>query len=156
MADFYLASHSARRREPLRQVGARFETLLLRVVPPRGPDVSEQQAPGETPADYVARVAREKAMLGMEALLGRSLLPRPILSADTIVVIDGEILGKPEDARQAAQFLARLAGRTHEVRTAIALAVPGSHALQAADATVLPVAASVSSTQVTMRAIADD
>jgi len=124
MADFYLASHSARRRELLRQVGARFETLLLRMVPPRGPEVREQLQLGEAPVDFVVRVAREKAEQGVQALASRSLLSRPVLSADTIVTVDGDILGKPQDAEQAAQFLQRLSGRTHEVQTAIALAVP--------------------------------
>ncbi len=125
MADFYLASHSARRRELLRQVGARFETLLLRVTPPRGPDIREQPQPGEAPTDFVVRVAREKAEQGLQALVSRSLLSRPVLSADTVVIVDGDILGKPQDADQAANFLQRLSGRTHEVLTAVALAVPG-------------------------------
>jgi len=124
MADFYLASHSARRRELLRQVGARFETLLLRVTPPRGPDIREQPQPGEAPTDFVVRVAREKAEQGVQALASRSLLSRPVLSADTVVIVDNDILGKPLDGEQAAQFLQRLSGRTHEVQTAVALAVP--------------------------------
>ena len=126
MADFYLASHSPRRRELLRQVGARFETLLLRVAPPRGPDIREQPQPGEAPMDFVVRVAREKAEQGVQALVSRSLISRPVLSADTVVTIDGDILGKPQDADQAAKFLQRLSGRTHEVLTAIALAVPSA------------------------------
>ena len=123
MSDFYLASHSARRRELLRQIGARFETLLLRIAAPRGPDIHEQIQPGEAPSDYVVRVAREKAERGVQALTSRSLLPRPVLSADTIVLVDGDILGKPADTQQATQFLQRLSGRTHEVQTAVALAV---------------------------------
>jgi septum formation protein len=124
MADFYLASHSARRRDLLRQVGARFEPLLLRVAPPRGPDIGEEPKAGEAAADYVLRVAREKAESGYGALSARSLLVRPVLSADTIVVVDGDILGKPNDAQVATRFLERLSGRTHEVRTAVALAMP--------------------------------
>lgn len=124
MADFYLASNSARRRDLLRQIGARFETLLLRSATPRGPDVSEQIQPGEAAVDYVMRVAREKAERGVQTLAARSLLPRPVLGADTTVIVDGEILGKPQDSAQARGFLERLSGRTHEVRTAIALAVP--------------------------------
>src|SRR3974390_1048820 len=108
MSDFYLASHSARRRELLRQIGARFETLLLRVAPPRGPDIGESQHAGESPAGYVLRVAREKAEGGVSTLGSRSLLVRPVLSADPIVLVDGEILGKPVDAAQAGKFLERL------------------------------------------------
>ncbi len=128
MADFYLASHSARRRELLRQIGARFETLLLRSAPPRGADIDEQQRPGEPAADYVLRVAQEKAEHGVQVLAARSLLQRPVLGADTVVIVDGEILGKPPDAPQAARFLERLSGRTHEVRTAVALALPRASA----------------------------
>jgi len=124
MSDFYLASHSARRRELLRQIGARFETLLLRVVPPRGPDISEQLRQGESPVDFVVRVAREKAEQGVQALASRSMLLKPVLSADTIVIVDGQMLGKPQDAQQAAKYLEKLSGRTQEVRTAVALALP--------------------------------
>jgi len=145
MADFYIASHSARRRELLRQIGARFETLLLRMVPPRGPDISERLQHGEAPVDYVVRVAREKAEQGLLALNSRSLLLRPVLSADTVVVVDGAILGKPQDGQQAAQFLERLSGRTHEVQTAIALAV--------ASGRTSTVWTSLSTSQVKMRAI---
>ncbi len=145
MADFYLASHSARRRDLLRQIGARFETLLLRTAPPRGPDVGEQSLEGEAPFDYVIRVAQEKASRGIGSLAARSLPPKPVLGADTIVILDGQILGKPHDAAQAAQTLERLSGRTHEVRTAVALAVPSgrSHSLWTC----------VCASQVTMRAI---
>ncbi|HXW64035.1 MAG TPA: nucleoside triphosphate pyrophosphatase [Burkholderiaceae bacterium] len=145
MADFYLASHSARRRELLRQVGARFETLLLRVTPPRGPDIREQPQLGESPTDFVVRVAREKAEQGVQALVSRSLISRPVLSADTVVTIDGDILGKPQDADQAAQFLQRLSGRTHEVLTAIALAVPSARTHN--------IWTSLSTSRVTLRAL---
>jgi septum formation protein len=124
MSDFYLASHSARRVELLRQVGARFETLLLRAAQPRGPDVTEQLRAGESPVDYVTRIANEKAEQGVQAVHARSLLRKPVLGADTIVVIGDVILGKPHDAAEATRFLARLSGRTHEVLTAIALAQP--------------------------------
>jgi len=145
MADFYLASHSARRRELLRQIGARFETLLLRVVPPRGPEVREQRHEGEATVDFAVRVAREKAEQGMQALVSRSLISRPVLSADTIVTVDGDILGKPQDAEQAAEFLQRLSGRTHEVLTAVALAVPSGRTSN--------MWTSLSTTRVTMRTL---
>jgi septum formation protein len=145
MADFYLASHSARRRELLRQVGARFETLLLRSAAPRIADVDERTRPDEAPEDYVLRVAREKAEAGVRVLAGRSLLARPVLGADTTVVVDGLLLGKPHDAAQAADFLARLAGRSHEVRTAVVLAIPAGRKHT--------VASAVSTTRVTLRAL---
>jgi len=125
MADFYLASASPRRRDLLRQVGARFETLLLRVAAPRGPDVPEVPAHGEEGAQYVLRVATGKAEAGRRAALARGLLHRPVLGADTEVILDGEVLGKPRDLAHAAQMLRRLAGREHEVLTAIAIAPAG-------------------------------
>lgn len=147
MADFYLASHSPRRRELLRQVGARFETLLMRASAPRGPDINEHLREGEALTDFVERVAREKAEHGVRTLGARSLLVKPVLGADTIVIVDDRMLGKPTDARQATEFLKLLSGRTHEVRTAVALAVPGGrqHALHA----------SVCTSLVTMRALDD-
>jgi len=125
MADFYLASASPRRRDLLRQVGARFETLLLRVAAPRGPDVPEVPAQGEAGAQYVLRVATGKAEAGRHAALARGLLHRPVLGADTEVVLEGEVLGKPRDLAHAAQMLRRLAGREHEVLTAVAIAPDG-------------------------------
>ena len=124
MSDFYLASHSARRFELLRQVGARFETLLLRSASPRGPDVTEALRDGEPAEDYVTRIANEKAVQGVQAVHARSLLRKPVLSADTVVVIDGTILGKPRDTAEALRFLQLLSGRTHEVLTVVALALP--------------------------------
>lgn len=134
MADIYLASRSSRRRELLNQIGVRFETLLLRSEPRRPPDVDEVQHPGESADAYVERVAREKALCGRRVLQARTQVFRPVLAADTIVVVDGEVLGKPENRAQAAQFLDRLSGRTHQVRTAVALmpsATPGAEPLMA-------------------------
>lgn len=122
MSDLYLASRSPRRRELLRQIGVRFESLLLRLSPPRVPDVDETPHADETAAGYVARIATTKARFGVEVLGMRQLPQRPVLAADTVVVVDGEILGKPADRDEAAGFLGRLAGRTHEVRTFVALA----------------------------------
>jgi len=148
MADIYLASRSPRRRELLHQIGVRFETLLLRVAPNRGMDVDEFQRASESAQSYVERVAWEKAVCGRRVLEVRTQVFRPVLAADTIVLLDGEVLGKPENAAQAARFLRRLAGRTHEVRTAVALAAaPGLN--------VAPlVATSVS--QVTMLPLSDE
>lgn len=118
----YLASHSPRRRELLRQINVRFETLLLRSDRTRGGDVQEVPREGETPADYVSRVTVEKARAGMVRARERALAPGLVLAADTEVVIDGEALGKPRDAAHATQMLARLSGRSHEVLSAVALA----------------------------------
>ena len=68
MADLYLASRSPRRRELLRQIGVRFEPLLLRLLPPRGPDVDESPHDDEDPAAYVGRIATAKARFGVEVL----------------------------------------------------------------------------------------
>jgi septum formation protein len=122
MADLYLASRSPRRRELLRQIGVRFEPLLLRLLPPRGPDVDESPHDDEDPAAYVGRIATAKARFGVEVLAMRQLPLHPVLAADTVVTIDGEVLGKPAGRDEAAAFLRRLAGRTHEVRTFVALA----------------------------------
>ena len=148
MSDFYLASHSARRVDLLRQVGARFETLLLRSALPRGPDVGESRHGDEAPLDYVTRIANEKAAQGVQALFARGMLRKPVLSADTIVVVDGAIFTKPKDAAEAAEFLVRLSGRAHEVLTAVALALPGSG--------TPTLWARLSRSTVTLRAIAAD
>jgi septum formation protein len=148
MTDIYLASRSPRRRELLHQIGVRFETLVLRSAPTRGIDVDELQRTLESAQAYVERVAWEKATCGRRVLEARSQIFRPVLAADTIVVLDGEVLGKPDNAAQAARFLRRLAGRTHEVRTAVALAA-------APAANVAPLVA-ISVSYVTMRAISDE
>jgi len=122
----YLASRSPRRRDLLKQIGVKFDSLLLRLANPRGPDVDENQRPDESSGDYVERTAREKASFGLDVLRMRSMLYRPVLSADTIVIVDDEVLGKPSDVEQARTFMRKLSGRTHEVRTVVALAMEGS------------------------------
>ena len=117
----YLASKSPRRRELLRQIGVEFELLALRNDPVRGADVSEEVHPGEAPMDYVARVAREKGAFAWNIVLSRRQPMRPVLSADTTVTIDGQILGKPANTREAVEMLERLSGRTHEVLTSVAV-----------------------------------
>jgi septum formation protein len=139
----YLASRSPRRRELLKQIGIRFDPLLLRLASPRGPDIDEVRHGNESAADYVERTAREKARFGLEALSMRSMLFRPVLAADTVVIVDGAVLGKPADRTEAAAFMRRLAGRSHEVRTAVALAMQG------------PVLAATSVSQVHFRALND-
>ena len=117
----YLASKSPRRRELLRQIGVHFELLLLREKAPRGPDVTEAVLPGEAPRDYVARVTCEKAACAARMMRERRLPAHPILTADTTVVVDGTILGKPADVAEATAMLRALSGRSHEVLTSLAL-----------------------------------
>ena len=117
----YLASKSPRRRELLRQIGVDFELLLLRDQSGRVADVTELVLPGEAAADYVHRVTREKADAAMQTILARHLPLRPVLSADTTVVLDQDILGKPANPAEASDMLHRLSGRTHQVLTSVAL-----------------------------------
>lgn len=117
----YLASKSPRRRELLRQIGIEFEILQLREHSPRGPDVSEAVQPDESPEDYVARVSSEKASFAWQMMHKRRLPLRPVLAADTTVVIDNTILGKPTGSAEAAEMMRQLSGRTHQVMTSIAL-----------------------------------
>ena len=117
----YLASKSPRRRELLRQIGVEFELLMLRNDTARGPDVTEIVIPGEPAADYVARVAREKAAFAWSIVQNRRLTVRPVLAADTTVMLDGVILGKPASREEATEMLERLSGRTHQVLTSIAV-----------------------------------
>jgi septum formation protein len=118
----YLASRSPRRRELLKQIGIAFELLLLREDLRRDVDVDETPSPGEFPVDYVIRVARAKAEAGWIRIASRRLQLYPVLAADTAVVLDGGIIGKPADARGAQQLLQRLSGQTHQVMTAVAVA----------------------------------
>ncbi|TWI64356.1 septum formation protein [Pseudoduganella lurida] len=117
----YLASKSPRRRELLRQIGVDFELMLLRSDGPRGADVTEEVRPDESAEDYVRRVANEKADYAFDLVRRRHLKPRPVLSADTTVAVDGAILGKPTGRAEAEAMLARLSGRTHEVLTTVAV-----------------------------------
>jgi septum formation protein len=108
MEPLVLASGSPRRSEILRAVGWPFEAAV--------PDVDETPGEGEAAEDYVRRLAREKAgRVASARLFGL------VLGADTVVVVDGDILGKPRDAGDAARMLRRLAARTHEVLTGVAL-----------------------------------
>jgi len=120
VSTIYLASQSPRRQELLRQLGVEFDLLLLREAAGRPRDVEEIARDGEPALHYVERIARTKAVVGGNAMLRRGLPPRPVLAADTEVVLDGEIFGKPRDAHDATRMLARLSGRTHQVSTAVA------------------------------------
>jgi septum formation protein len=117
----YLASRSPRRRELLTQIGVRYHLLLFRERPDSGVEVSEEPLAGEAPDAYVERVARAKAEAGWRRMLQRNLPHAPVLAADTTVALDGRILGKPADRKEAATMLASLSGRSHEVLTAIAI-----------------------------------
>jgi septum formation protein len=117
----YLASRSPRRRELLSQIGVRYHLLLFRSRPESPPDVDEAIVPNEQPDGYVERVARAKAQAGWRLLRLRNLPFAPVLAADTAVTLDNLILGKPADRKEAAEMLAALSGRRHEVLTAVAL-----------------------------------
>jgi septum formation protein len=101
-----LASQSPRRKELLEILGIPFSIVV--------PAVDETARAGESPEEYVVRVAREKA-LEVSSRVARSV----VLSADTVVTIDGEILGKPRDRADAVKMLQKLSGREHRVYTAV-------------------------------------
>ena len=107
----HLASQSPRRRELLEQLGVEFSVLAV--------DVPELPAAGEGPQVYVERVARDKARAGLASLAARDRDGALVLGADTEVVLDGEVFGKPRDVGDAALMLRRLSGRTHEVMSAV-------------------------------------
>ncbi|GGY69377.1 Maf family protein [Marinobacter zhanjiangensis] len=110
--DVILASASPRRAELLRQLGLSFEILPV--------DIDESPHIGELPADYVHRLAMEKALTGYQRHGRREAL---VLGSDTTVVLDGQILGKPADEAEARGLLGLLSGREHQVVTGVALAV---------------------------------
>jgi septum formation protein len=121
MESIYLASKSPRRHELLRQVGVDFEPLLLREASGRRRDVVESPRKDEPALDYVRRIARTKASVGWNRMNQRHWPPRPVLAADTEVVIRGKVLGKPDSAAGAVAMLERLSGNTHRVLTAVAV-----------------------------------
>ncbi|MDA5605968.1 MULTISPECIES: Maf family protein [Enterobacter] len=132
MTSLYLASGSPRRQELLTQLGVSFERIVT--------GIEEKRAEGESAQQYVLRLAREKAQAGV-ASVPRDL---PVLGADTIVILNGEVLEKPHDADHAARMLRKLSGQTHQVMTAVALA-DSQHVL---DCLVV--------TEVTFRVLTDD
>lgn len=107
----YLASASPRRQELLRQLGIGFEVMPSNIL--------ELRAADETPVQYVTRVAGDKARWVARLVGERGLPEHPVLGADTEVVLDGEILGKPENPAHGMGMLQRLSGRTHEVLSAV-------------------------------------
>jgi septum formation protein len=110
--DIILASGSPRRSELLQQAGVRFEVQPA--------DIEETRLEGESPADFVRRMACEKALEGLSHSDGT----KPVLGADTVVLLDNEIFGKPVSRSDARKMLTRLSGHTHEVLSAVALAGP--------------------------------
>jgi septum formation protein len=116
----YLASASPRRHELLEQIGVRHTV--------RPVDVDESRQPGEPAADYVLRLAREKAAAGWARFGAAERCP--VLAADTAVVLDEAILGKPRDRQDALAMLEQLSGRTHGVLTAVAIASATGTALR--------------------------
>ncbi|WPC30280.1 Maf-like protein [Pseudomonas moraviensis] len=107
----YLASGSPRRRELLTQVGVQFSAISA--------DIDESPLPDESPSAYVERLARGKAEAGRRSVVSDH--PFCVLGADTAVVLDGKILGKPVDEADACAMLMMLSGNEHEVLTAIAV-----------------------------------
>ena len=108
-----LASSSPRRQELLREIGIPFQVHAAHI--------NEDQIAGEDAREYALRLAREKAQ-AVAAHYPRSY----VLGADTIVVVDGEVLGKPKDHSEAARMLRKLSGRGHEVTTAVSLVAPSA------------------------------
>lgn len=131
----YLASQSPRRQELLQQIGVCFELLLPR--PDEDAEALEAELAGEAADAYVQRVTVAKAEAARARLVASGKPAAPVLVADTTVTIDGAILGKPADADDALAMLTRLAGREHEVLTAVAVI--------GADGALLPPALSRSS-----------
>ncbi|MBB2495484.1 Maf family protein [Aquipseudomonas ullengensis] len=115
MATLYLASGSPRRRELLAQIGVPFVTLIA--------SIDETALPDEPAHGYVERLALEKAQAGLASLSDAA--DAVVLGADTAVVLDGQILGKPRDRAEALATLAALSGREHRVLTAVALVSAG-------------------------------
>ena len=110
MTPLYLASASARRKQLLTQLGYEFVQFSV--------DADESQHMGEPADKYVERLARLKAESGV----AMGYLDRPVLGSDTVVVIDGDALGKPRDEQDFNATMQRLSGRTHQVLTAVAVA----------------------------------
>ncbi|HHW4672753.1 MAG TPA: Maf family nucleotide pyrophosphatase, partial [Xylella fastidiosa subsp. pauca] len=116
----YLASRSLCRRQLLQRLDIPFQVIDLEI-----PEVRRED---ELPQDYVRRVAQEKAQVGLARV--RDAFAPKVLGADTEVVLDGRVFGKPADLVEAAAMLAALSGRTHQVMTAVSLVAAGGVAAQ--------------------------
>lgn len=118
----YLASKSPRRQKLLNQIAVRFTILDVPQQDPVHSDmVNEAVHSGENAYDYVSRIAREKAEYARQFLVTQNMPEHPVLTADTTVVMEGEIIGKPADKNEAAEILRRLSGKTHQVLTSVAV-----------------------------------
>lgn len=116
MKRLILASKSPAKREVLERAGFRLEVVSS--------DVDETPHAGESPTAYVERLAQKKAEAG--ARLFRPQDNVVVLGADTVIVMEGRILGKPDSGQQAREMLEKLSGQAHEVISGVALAEPGS------------------------------
>ena len=135
-----LASASPRRQELLRNAGITFEVQPA--------DIAEDPLPGESAKNCAERLAREKALA-----VARQRPHDFVLGADTVVVVDGQILGKPCDAADAARMLRLLSGREHQVITGVCLVVSGQSSV--ASQTVASQTTSVTMSEITEKEIAD-
>lgn len=115
----YLASQSPRRSQLLQQLGIAHTLLLAN--PDEDAEALEQVLPAEIPLNYVQRVTKLKLDAAMDRVNQRNLAVAPVLCADTTVALDGVIYGKPQHNEDAFQMLRTLAGRTHDVMTAVAI-----------------------------------
>ena len=115
----YLASQSPRRQALLDQIGVAYQVLLPS--DPAAAEALEAVLPQEPALRYVKRVTRLKVQAAMQQMRQQSLPFAPVLCADTTVVVDRQILGKPANARQATDMLRLLSGKAHEVLTAVAI-----------------------------------
>ena len=120
-----LASGSPRRHELLKQLAVTFTIAAA--------NIDESIIDGETPRDYVVRMAREKALAGLEHTMGLM----PALGSDTIVLLDGRIFGKPESRAEAESMLQALSGQTHHVYSSVALALEPANVLDTLNITAV-------------------
>ena len=119
MKFIYLASQSPRRRQLLEQLGIRYELLLADDT--EDAEALELVLPNEAPRAYVQRVTLLKLEAALNRMKRRGLPPAPVLCSDTTVALGKTILGKPDDAKHAAQILGVLSGQTHRVLTSVAM-----------------------------------
>ncbi|WP_455365282.1 Maf family protein [Kaarinaea lacus] len=106
----YLASQSPRRRALIEQLGIRYQALDV--------EIDESPRPGETPREFVVRVASEKACAGWQMVAEQAI---PVVGADTCIVLDQQIIGKPENREQCIDLLKSYSGRAHQVITGVAI-----------------------------------
>ena len=127
MSKIYLASKSPRRKEILAGLGIEFDVVAVNDHTLLNFAGDEEQHPGEAPEDYVIRTACDKARAVLMKIEADGLEKRPVLAADTTVIVNGEILGKPKDRHEAEAFLRAMADTYHEVRTAVVVGTDPEH-----------------------------